>query len=161
MVKPFSPTELAARIRAVLRKRAAREQIEPYAHADLTFSYAERSVILADRPVALTAIEYRMLVELSVNAGRVLTSAHLLQRIWDAEANGDVRPMRTVVNHPRGKLGDDAASPTFIFTEPPVATAWRRARDRDKGSGHPEGCTASCPRRGSRRARRRRVAARC
>ena len=76
MVKPFSPTELAARIRAALRKRAAPELAqpsEPYVRGDLTVDYAQRRVTVAGNPVKLTDIEYRMLVELSVNAGRALT----------------------------------------------------------------------------------------
>ena len=66
VVKPFSPTELAARIRAALRKRAAPELAEPsrpYVRGELTVDYALRRVVLAGNPVALTVIEYRMLVE--------------------------------------------------------------------------------------------------
>ena len=120
VVKPFSPTELAARIRAALRKRAASEPSEPYVLGDLTIDYAERSVRLAGRPVQLIAIEYRMLVELSANAGRVLTYEHLLQRVWGEKGSGDVRPMRTVISGLRRKLGDDADNPVYIFTEPRV-----------------------------------------
>ena len=73
VVKPFSPTELAARIRAALRKRAATEPSEPYVLGDLTIDYAERRVTLAGRPLPLIAMEYRLLAELSANAGRLLT----------------------------------------------------------------------------------------
>ena len=120
VVKPFSPTELAARIRAALRKRAASEPSEPYVLGDLTIDYAERRVTLDGRPVQLIAIEYRLLVEISANAGRVLTYEHLLQRVWGAKDNGDVRPMRTIVSKLRRKLGDDADNPTYIFNEPRV-----------------------------------------
>ena len=85
VVKPFSPTELAARIRAALRKRAAPELAqpsEPYVRGELTVDYAQRRVTVAGNSVELTDIEYRMLVELSVNAGRALTHEHLLQRVW-------------------------------------------------------------------------------
>ena len=64
MVKPFSPTELAARIRAALRRRAAPgpgEPSEPYVLGDLVIDYAGRNVSVAGRPVRLTAIEYRLL----------------------------------------------------------------------------------------------------
>ena len=123
VVKPFSPTELAARIRAALRRREAPEQAEPtepYALGDLEIDYAERRVSVAGRPVRLIAIEYRMLAVLSANAGRVVTYEHLLQRVWGAKSDGDVRPMRTVVSSLRRKLGDDADNPTYIFTEPRV-----------------------------------------
>ena len=117
VVKPFSPTELAARIRAALRKRAASEPSEPYVLGDLTIDYAERSVTLAGRPLPLIAMEYRLLAELSANAGRLLTYEHLLERVWGEKSSGDVRPMRTIVSKLRRKLGDDADNPIYIFTE--------------------------------------------
>ena len=117
VVKPFSPTELTARIRAGLRKRAASE---PYVLGDLTIDYAERRVSLAGRPLPLIAMEYRLLAELSANAGRLLTYEHLLERVWGEKSSGDVRPMRTIVSKLRRKLGDDADNPIYIFTEPRV-----------------------------------------
>ncbi len=82
--------------------------------------YARRRVTLSVGPVPLTAVERRMLAELAANAGRALTYEHLLQRVWGPVNNGDVRPMRTVVNTLRRKLGDNADLPTYIFTEPRV-----------------------------------------
>ena len=123
MVKPFSPTELAARIEAVLRRRAASDRIrprEPYVLGDLTVNYAERRVTVAGRPVRLTATEYKLLVELSTNAGRVLTQDQLLGRVWGRDYSGDSPLLRSFVKKLRGKLKDDANSPTYIFTEPRV-----------------------------------------
>ena len=120
MVKPFVPTELLARIRAALRRQIISEPLEPYVHGELTIDYAERQVTLAGRLVELMAIEYRMLVELSASAGRVVTQDQLLQRVWGERSGGDVRPMRTIVSRLRRKLGDDADNPTYIFTEPRV-----------------------------------------
>ncbi len=120
VVKPFSPTELAARIRAALRRRAESEPSEPYVLGDLTIDYAERRVTLAGHPLPLIAMEYRLLAELSANAGRLSTYEHLLERVWGQRSGGDVRPMRTIVSKLRRKLGDDADNPTYIFTEPRV-----------------------------------------
>ena len=131
VVKPFSPTELAARIRAALRKRAASEPSEPYVLGDLTIDYAERSVTLAGRPLPLIAMEYRLLAELSANAGRLLTYEHLLERVWGEKSSGDVRPMRTIVSKLRRKLGDDADNPIYIFTEPRVG--YRMPRGEGQG----------------------------
>ena len=117
VVKPFSPTELVARIKAALRRRTLSEPAVPYVVGDLTINYAERLVTLAGKPIDLTAIQYRLLVELSVNAGRVLTYEHLLRRVWGTDGDADVRPMRTSVSAIRRKLGDDADNPTYIFTE--------------------------------------------
>ena len=123
MVKPFSPTELAARIEAVLRRRSASDRIrarEPYVLGDLTVNYAERHVTVAGRPVRLTATEYKLLFELSINAGRVLTHDQLLRRVWGRDYSGDSLLLRSFVKKLRGKLKDDANSPRYIFTEPRV-----------------------------------------
>ena len=121
VVKPFSPTELAARIRAALRKRAAPELAqpsEPYVRGDLTIDYPRRRVTVAGNPVELTDIEYRLLVELSVNAGRALTHERLLQRVWGPDKGEDSGPVRNIVKRLRRKLGDDPGSPGYILTEP-------------------------------------------
>ena len=117
MVKPFSPGELAARIRAALRRRAQVYPTELYVRGDLEIDYAKRAATLAGFPVRLTAIEYRTLAELAANAGRVLTYEHLLRRVWGVESGGDVRPMRTVISTLRRRLNDDAEDPMYIFTE--------------------------------------------
>ena len=118
VVKPFSPTELSARIRAALRRRSPAEPTQPYVLGDLTIDYAGRRVTLADRPVHLTPTEYRVLVELSADAGQVVTYERLLDRVWGEKSTGDVRPIRTIVNKLRRKLGDDTEVSTRIFTEP-------------------------------------------
>ena len=120
IVKPFSPTELVARIRAALRERATLHHddlLDPYVFAELTVDYAERRVTLAGQPVRLTSTEYRLLAELSRNAGRVVTYDQLLRRVWKVAGVIDMRPMRTAVKSLRRKLNDDAYNPTYIFTE--------------------------------------------
>ena len=133
IVKPFSPTELAARIRAALRKRVepqSPEPLEPYSAGDLGIDYAERRVILRGQPVELTATEYAVLYELSVNSRRALTHNVLLQRVWGPERVGEPWLVRDVVKRLRRKLGDDAHSPTYIFTEPRVG--YRMAPGREE-----------------------------
>ena len=123
VVKPFSPTELAARIRAALRQRAPPELAEPsqpYVRGDLTVDYALRRVTLAGNPVALTDIEYRMLVELSAHAGLPLTHQHLLQRVWGPDKGPDSSPVRNIVRRLRRKLHDDPDDPSYIFAVPTV-----------------------------------------
>ena len=122
-VKPFSPTELVAKVGAALRRQADPyriESLEPYAMGDLTIDYAERRVMVVGRPVELTATEYELLCELSVNAGRVLTYDQLLRRVWGLTKSSDVRVIRAVVKRLRRKLDDDASSPIYIFTKPRV-----------------------------------------
>ncbi|MXZ88796.1 MAG: response regulator transcription factor [Dehalococcoidia bacterium] len=120
VVKPFSPTELVARIRAVLRRLDAQQPSAPYVLGDLTVDYEERQVTLAGQPLELTDIEYRTLAELSANAGRVSTYEQLLRRVWDLDGDGDVGPIRTVIHALRTRLGDNASDPTYIFTQPRV-----------------------------------------
>ena len=123
VAKPVSPTELAARIRAALRKRGAPELAEPsrpYVRGGLTIEYPQRRVTVAGRTVALTIIEYRMLVELSANAGRPVTHEHLLQRVWGPDKGQDSAPVRNIVRRLRRKLGDDPDNPGYIFAEPSV-----------------------------------------
>ena len=134
VVKPFSPTELVARIKAALRKREApewAEPSEPYVLGELAVDYAERRVTLAGRPVQLTAIEYGLLFELSANAGRVLTYDRLLQRVWGLRRSGDSRRVRTAAKQLRRKLGDDANNPTYILNEPRVGYRMAKGQERE------------------------------
>ena len=82
VLKPFSPTELAARIKAALRRRVTVEPSEPYMLGDLTVDYAQRPVTLAGHQVHLTPTEYGVLAQLAAQAGRVVTHEHLLERVW-------------------------------------------------------------------------------
>ena len=123
IVKPFSPSELGARIRAALRKRRPAdlpEPAEPYVLGDLARNFMERRVTLAGRPVELTATEYRLLVELAANPGRVVTSGQLLERIWGAGNSAGTAPVRNIVSRLRRKLGDSASDPMYIFNESSV-----------------------------------------
>ncbi len=123
IVKPFSPTELVARIQTVLRRRAPVERpapSEPCVLGDLTVNFAERRVSMAGRPVRLTGMEYRVLAELAANAGWVVTHADLLLRVWGPAHAGGSGPVRTIVKNLRDKLGEDAENPTYIFNEPRV-----------------------------------------
>lgn len=119
IVKPFSPTELGARIRAAIRKYSTPHGADssvPYSVGDLTIDYSGRRVTVAGSPVRLTAIEYGLLVELSLNAGRVLTYDQLLQRVWGQGRSGEVEAVRVVVAKLRRKLGDNAGNPAYIAT---------------------------------------------
>ena len=135
VVKPFSPTELTARIRCALRRRTGPDPLEPFVLGKLVIDYVTRQVTLAGERVRLTALEYRTLVELSLNSGRVLTYEYLLEKVWDVDGYGDLRPMRTVVSTLRRRLDDDANNPLYIFTEPRVG--YRMARADSRGAEPP------------------------
>ena len=123
IAKPFTTTELLARIDVALRRGGSagwRESSANYLHNGLSIDYAGRKVTVAGRPVRLTATEYKLLSELSTAAGRVLTHEQILRRVWGPLFGSDARIVRQYVKEVRHKLGDDAACPTYIFTEPGV-----------------------------------------
>ena len=114
IVKPFSPTELTARVRAALRGRA---EPEPFVTGDLAIHYERRRVTVAGRPVRLTATEYDLLRVLSLNAGRVSTYDTLLRQVWGRREANHTELVRSFVKKLRRRLGDDAANPAYILTE--------------------------------------------
>ena len=117
IVKPFSPTELVARVRAALRRRTAPEAV---VHGDLAVEYGRRRVRVAGRIVPLSPTEFEFLRVLSVHGGRVVTKATLLCQVWGSQSASDLNRVRTVVKKLRVKLGNDAAQPTYIVTVPGV-----------------------------------------
>ena len=123
VVKPFSSTELLARVASSLRKRRAVGMPiprQPYRLGDLTIDYVDRLVTLSGSSVRLSPTEYKLLYELSISAGRVLTHDQILERVWGPEYSGENELLRSAVRNLRRKLGDDAADPRYIFTEPRV-----------------------------------------
>ncbi len=129
IVKPFSSTELVARVRAALRASRGEqraERSEPYVCGDLTINYADRLVTIAGAPVPLTPTEYRLLAELSMGDGRVVTHDQLLWRVWGSRRSENRASLRTHMRRLRVKLGDEAANPTYLFAQQRVG--YRLAR---------------------------------
>ncbi|MCY4574594.1 MAG: response regulator [Gemmatimonadetes bacterium] len=126
IVKPFSPAELAARVRAALRRVSGPE---PFMFEELTIRYDQRRVTLAGQPVQLTPTEYEVLRLLSVNVGLVVTHETLLREAWGGQDRGptDRKLVRAVVKRLRRKLEDDAANPTYIRTERGIGYCLRQA----------------------------------
>ena len=120
MVKPFSPSELIARIKATLRRVSsvgAPAGNQVFRLGDVVVNFDERTVNVSGQPVQLTATEYKLLTELANCAGRVLTQDELLQRVWGPEYLGEPQLLRSYVKSLRQKLGDNARKPSYIFTE--------------------------------------------
>jgi two-component system, OmpR family, KDP operon response regulator KdpE len=119
LTKPFAVGELLARVRALLR-RGQQLQAAPEAHlsfSDITVDMARRSVTRDGEPVHLTPIEYRLLVLLITNAGKVMTHRHLLREIWGPGQAENSHYLRVYVGHLRQKLERDPAQPKHILTE--------------------------------------------
>ena len=111
IVKPFSPTELTARVGAALRRIA---RPEPFELGALAIHYEEHRVTVAGREVELTATEFELLRALSLNAGRAVTYDDLLRKVWSGREAGNVDLVRNFVKKLRAKLGEDARNPTWI-----------------------------------------------
>ena len=142
MVKPFSPTELVARVRNALRRAAGAGVApnvpgEPFVVGDLTIDYAGRQVSVAGRPARLTPTEYRLLCELSFHAGRTLTFDHLVERFWQPGQPSGRGNLRTYVKRLRRKLGETAARPKYIFAEPRVGYRLARPETPEEAGTEP------------------------
>ena len=123
VARPFSSTELVARIGTALRRRDAPEREsyrESFQLKDLAIDYARRRVTLAGQAVTLTETEYRLLCELALNAGRTLSRERLMDRVWSERGSVDSKIVRAYVKRVRQKLGERANNPTYIFNEPRV-----------------------------------------
>ena len=127
IVKPFSPTELTARIRAALRRRAAPV---PFALGALAIDYEQRRVTVAGRRVELTATEYELLRVLAQDAGRVLTHETLLRRVWARRPAAAPKIVRAYVKRLRDKLADEADRAALIVNERGVGYRMPRPGDR-------------------------------
>ena len=114
IIKPFSPTELVARVRAALRGTVG---AAPFVLGDLTIHYDERRVTVAGKPVELTATEFDLLQVLSRSAGRVMTYKSLLRRLWGGRSQADNGLVRAFVKRLRHKLGDNPRQPLWIFNQ--------------------------------------------
>jgi two-component system KDP operon response regulator KdpE len=119
LVKPFRLAELRARMSAVLR-RAEKAHSRKIVCGDLEIDTQERRITVAGRAISLTPIEYAVLSELGWNAGRVLTTRLLLQRVWGAEYGNESDYVKGVIRRLRVKLEPDPAHPRYILTEPHV-----------------------------------------
>ena len=119
VTKPFSSKELAARVRAVLRRtKLWDEHPEPAFHSNgLVIDFARHRVTLYNKEVNLTATEYRLLSYLAHNAGRVVTPDQILERVWGEEYLGEYHILRVSIARLRQKLEDDPKKPRFIATK--------------------------------------------
>ena len=130
IIKPFSPTELTARVRAALRSRA---EPAPFELGNLAIDYERRRVEVGGRPVELTATEYEVLRTLSLNAGRVATYRSLQRQAWK-RWDGTVKPklVHALVKRLRGKLGEDGDEAGYIVNVRGVGYRMARGGTRSR-----------------------------
>jgi two-component system, OmpR family, response regulator RegX3 len=119
VTKPYSPRELVARIRAVLRRRSAdqAEAVAPTLAAGPVRMDVERHVVTVEgAPVQLPLKEFELLELLLRNAGRVLTRGQLIDRVWGADYVGDTKTLDVHVKRLRSKVEPEPSTPRFIVT---------------------------------------------
>jgi DNA-binding response OmpR family regulator len=118
VTKPFSPRELVARVRAILRRTGRREQPSPrIMRGDLLMDVERHEVFVSGREVRLTAIEYKLLQALMEFPGRVFTRDQLLAHVYAFDEAVVVdRTIDVHIGKLRDKLGDDPARPRYIET---------------------------------------------
>jgi DNA-binding response OmpR family regulator len=114
--KPFSPRELLARIRAVLRRAAPAAQSEHVRVGDIEIDVSMRQVMLAGKPIALTALELDLLLALARRAGRVVPRDALFSLAGRSDTIVNDRTVDVHISHLRGKLGDDSRAQRRIRT---------------------------------------------
>jgi two-component system KDP operon response regulator KdpE len=122
LTKPFGVGELLARIRAALRLTTGMAATEEPVTVigELQVDLVHRQVFRAGAEVHLTPIEYKLLVALVSNLGRVVTQRRLLQEVWGPEYIDSPHYLRIYMQHLRHKLEADPARPRFLLTEPGV-----------------------------------------
>jgi DNA-binding response OmpR family regulator len=128
MTKPFSLRELAARVRAILRRMERMRQAadgEPLERFDLLIDTARRRVTKNDAEVVLTPLEFEILATLARQPGVVLGRDDLMDRVWGYRDYAGGRVVDSHVARIRRKLGDDAAEPSYIRTVHGVGYAFR------------------------------------
>jgi DNA-binding response OmpR family regulator len=118
IVKPFSATELLARVRAVLRrvKTSGSTQQSVFYHDNLKIDFARAEVFRNEKIVYLSATEYRLLLQFAHNLGQVLTSEDLLVNVWGSEYRDDKEILWVSISRLRQKLEDDPKNPVHIVT---------------------------------------------
>jgi len=126
VTKPFDTEELLARIRAALRRRPDEPgDIPSRIELDgVVVDVARRLVTVDDERVPLTRTELALLEVMVTHPGRLLTHDFLLRQVWGPGYGQESNYLRTYVGQLRKKLGDDAASPRFIATEPGIGYRW-------------------------------------
>jgi two-component system KDP operon response regulator KdpE len=119
ITKPFGKGELIARVKAVLRRTEAATTIptQPsFTSGDLEINFAQRQVAVSGKEVKLTPTEYTLLQEFALNAGKVLTHTHLLNKVWGPEYREEREYLHVFIRRLRAKLEPDPTNPKCIMT---------------------------------------------
>ena len=116
MTKPFSPRELAARVRAVLRRIPGERGPDKIVHGELIVDFLKHEAYLSEKPLKLTPIEFKLLGTMVKEPGRVFSREVLLERVWGYGYFGDGRLVDVHIRRLRTKIEPDPANPRHVVT---------------------------------------------
>jgi DNA-binding response OmpR family regulator len=119
LVKPFSATELLARVRAVLRRSQVSKEVGTerfFEHGGLRIDFARAEVWNGNNAVFLSATEYRLLLHFAHNVGTILTAEDLLSNVWGPEYKNDKEILWVSIARLRQKIEEDAHNPQHVVT---------------------------------------------
>lgn len=119
LTKPFSPREVVARVKAILRRSQSEdaEQSEQILKiGDLEIHLDRYDVYFKDRQLVLTPKEFELLLYLANHRGKVLSRDQLLNGVWDFQYDGDTRIVDVHISHLREKIEEDTKKPVYIRT---------------------------------------------
>lgn len=116
VVKPFGLDQVAARVRAILRRGGSNRTVEPYVVGDLVVDPRTRTATLAGRPLELARKEFELLLALASRRGDVVTRRELLVEVWQMPYGGGDRTVDVHLSWLRRKLGETAAEPRYLRT---------------------------------------------
>jgi two-component system KDP operon response regulator KdpE len=132
IVKPFGAEELAARVRAVLRRSTgASDGGQVVRTGGVEIDLGRRLVSRDGEPVDLTRTEWLLLQHLAANAGKVLLNAELLTKVWGPEYRDDLQYLRVWVSRLRRKLELDPSNPTIIKTRPGIGYMLEQSQEQE------------------------------
>ncbi len=123
VTKPFNVQELLARIEAVLRRAGSSSEINSprvFTRDEVTVDFLRRRVTVAGKEVPLTLTEYKLLLELVTNAGRIMMHRELLTRVWGLEYQDESEYLRAYIRHLRQKIEPDPHQPKYILSKPGI-----------------------------------------
>jgi two-component system KDP operon response regulator KdpE len=135
ITKPFHVGELAARLRATVRRAHAShsDDAAPIVIGEIELDPARRLVRRAGNEIHLTPKEFELLHYLMAHAGLPLTHRRILAAVWGPEYGGELEYLRTFVRQLRKKLGDDAAAPKYLVTDSQIGYRFRAQADLAAG----------------------------
>lgn len=133
LTKPFSVDELLARLRVALRRvrhdrQRLSEESSVYENGGLRIDYAAGCVYLDGSEIHLTPIEYKLLVLLAKNTGKVITHNYILREVWGNPAASDMRSLRVYMATLRKKLEKNTSEPKYIQTH--IGVGYRMLRNQ-------------------------------